>query len=481
MGKKSLFEAYLLAITPIGLFGGLHFYLHRPIIGVLYVCTLGVFGLGYLIDLVRAPLLVREANMRKLHKKDPTQPLPEQISLVDAYLTWFPLGIFGLHHLYLKRPTWAVIYLATFGLFLTGWLVDAFWMVSLVREANHKLTDPTEIARRKEKKERQRRKAELADDTTVVQDETVTGEGGKEDDTVSVDKVKAIPPDGAETAEEPKSRDVPAAAVANPVTARGPEARAAVALAFSVLGLFGAHHYYLRRTGWGVLYTLTIGLLGTGWIFDWFRLPLLLRRTRSETEKVEKTLDDAYVLWFPWGFLGLHHFYLGRRKWGLIYLFTVGVFGIGWLMDGIRLPFLLKAANAARVAQQPSDEDPDIDTNITPQSDDYGDDDDNNNDNNSLVINIPDNSNKYEETIAATTITTARSAAGGGGGDTQRTATSGKDASSNNPTLNIPDNNNTPRAEKTVASPKDADRPKDGDPPKDAGTQGETETDEKLS
>ena len=40
-------------------------------------------------------MLVKEANMKKLHKKDPTQPLPEQINLVDAYLTWFPLGIFG--------------------------------------------------------------------------------------------------------------------------------------------------------------------------------------------------------------------------------------------------------------------------------------------------------------------------------------------------------------------------------------------------
>ncbi|KAK3761712.1 hypothetical protein RRG08_016144 [Elysia crispata] len=448
MGEKSYFEAYLLAITPIGLFGGLHFYLNRPIIGVPYLCTVGVFRLGYLIDLVRAPLLVKEANMKKLHRKDPTQPLPDQISLVDAYLTWFPLGIFGLHHLYLKRPTWAVIYLATFGLFLAGWLVDAFWMASMVREANHKLTDPSEIARRKEKAERKRRKAAQADDTTVDQEETVSGEEGKED-LASADQVEAISPGGVDTQEQ-KAPSTHAAPAPGTVPARRPEARAAVALAFSILGLFGAHHYYLKRTGWGILYTVTIGLLGTGWILDWFRIPFLLRRTRSETERMEKTLDDAYVLWFPWGFLGLHQFYLGRRKWWIIYLLSLGVFGIGWLMDGVRLPFLLKAINAARVANQ-STEEPEIDTNITPSADDYDDD------NNSLALNIPDSSNKYEE-VGATTTT--------GGGDTQRTTATTKDI--NSPTLNIPDNN-TPKADKSVSSPKDA------------GTQEGPEAAEKLS
>ncbi|GFS04407.1 hypothetical protein ElyMa_006494200 [Elysia marginata] len=328
--------------------------------------------------------------MKKLHKKDPTQPLPEQISLVDAYLTWFPLGIFGLHHLYLKRPTWAVIYLATFGLFLAGWIVDAFWMVSLVREANHKLTDPGEIARRKEKIECKKRLKKQKDETTIVQEDTTVEETVKTEPE-SKDQIEAGSAKGAE-ADEHKSATGPGATAAVTVTPRGPEARAAVALAFSVLGLFGAHHYYLKRTRWGVLYTCTLGLLG-----------------------------------------------IGRRKWGIIYLLSVGVFGIGWLMDGVRLPFLLKETNAARVAHQ-STEEPDIDTNITPPADDYDDD------NNSLAINFPDNSNKHEE--AGTTTMT-------GGGDTQRTTTTVKDIISPRPNLNVPETN-TPKAEQDVNSPKDA-------------------------
>ena len=47
----------------------------------------------------------------------------------------------------------------------------------------------------------------------------------------------------------------------------------------------------------------------------------------------------------PITFTGFHNFYLGRTAWGVVYLFTVGLFGIGWLIDGVRMPFLLRSAN----------------------------------------------------------------------------------------------------------------------------------------
>ncbi len=37
------------------------------------------------------------------------------------------------------------------------------------------------------------------------------------------------------------------------------------------------------------------------------------------------------------GYLGAHYFYVGRWGMGLLYLFTLGLFGIGWLVDIIRI------------------------------------------------------------------------------------------------------------------------------------------------
>jgi TM2 domain-containing membrane protein YozV len=46
-------------------------------------------------------------------------------------------------------------------------------------------------------------------------------------------------------------------------------------------GLFGAHHFYLGRIGFGVYYMLTLGGFAIGWIIDWFRMPLLVERANN--------------------------------------------------------------------------------------------------------------------------------------------------------------------------------------------------------
>lgn len=125
----------------------------------------------------------------------------------------------------------------------------------------------------------------------------------------------------------------------------------------SPLGIIGAHHYYLNRIEWGILYTFTLGLMGVGYLVDWFRLPLLVKRanqrcSKDATAENRKYLDDAYLLWFPFGMLGLHHFYLQRYGWGVLYFFTFGMLGIGWILDFFRLPCLVSEFNRGQKETQ---------------------------------------------------------------------------------------------------------------------------------
>lgn len=116
-------------------------------------------------------------------------------------------------------------------------------------------------------------------------------------------------------------------------------------LAISPAGLVGAHHYYLGRYYFGVLYTFTFGIFGVGYIVDWIRFQYLLKRSNNDNNKKHRKLDDAYLLWFPLGLVGLHHFYLKRPVWGTLYMLTLGFCGIGWMLDLFRMKKLVKNCN----------------------------------------------------------------------------------------------------------------------------------------
>lgn len=59
----------------------------------------------------------------------------------------------------------------------------------------------------------------------------------------------------------------------------------------------------------------------------------------------KKSLLVAYLLWFFFGILGIHKFYLGKTVMGIIYICTGGIFGIGWFIDLFTLPFQVAAHN----------------------------------------------------------------------------------------------------------------------------------------
>ncbi|MCG8418262.1 MAG: TM2 domain-containing protein [Proteobacteria bacterium] len=60
----------------------------------------------------------------------------------------------------------------------------------------------------------------------------------------------------------------------------------------------------------------------------------------------------AFALWLACflGFFGIHRFYLGRPGTGLLYLFTFGLFGVGQLVDLIRLPAMVAEENTKAAA-----------------------------------------------------------------------------------------------------------------------------------
>ena len=60
-----------------------------------------------------------------------------------------------------------------------------------------------------------------------------------------------------------------------------------------------------------------------------------------------KTTVIAYLFWLAGliGVCGLHRFYMGRWGTGLLWLFTLGIFGIGQLIDLVLIPGLVEKTN----------------------------------------------------------------------------------------------------------------------------------------
>ncbi|XP_056131030.1 dnaJ homolog subfamily C member 22 [Lampris incognitus] len=58
-----------------------------------------------------------------------------------------------------------------------------------------------------------------------------------------------------------------------------------------------------------------------------------------------KRVMVAYALWAVGGPLGLHHLYLGRDSHALLWMVTLGGFGVGWAREVFRIPSYVGEAN----------------------------------------------------------------------------------------------------------------------------------------
>jgi len=61
----------------------------------------------------------------------------------------------------------------------------------------------------------------------------------------------------------------------------------------------------------------------------------------------------GYLLWM-FGFTGAHRFYYGKTASGILWFFTFGLFGIGWLVDAFLIPAMDREADQ-RFAPGPTD------------------------------------------------------------------------------------------------------------------------------
>jgi len=118
---------YLLWI--FGFTGSHRFYYGRPITGTIWFFTLGLLGIGWLIDLFLIPSMDRQADFR-------FQAGPKDYSVAWLLLTF--LGLLGLHRFYLGKWVTGLLYLVSAGLFGLGYLYDYWTLNRQIDEINRR-------------------------------------------------------------------------------------------------------------------------------------------------------------------------------------------------------------------------------------------------------------------------------------------------------------------------------------------------------
>lgn len=104
----------------VGFTGSHRFYYGKPVTGTIWFFTLGLLGVGWLIDLFLIPGMDREADLRF------------RAGRVDYSIAWILLtflGLLGIHRMYMGKWITGIIYLCTAGLLGLGYLYD-FWTLN---------------------------------------------------------------------------------------------------------------------------------------------------------------------------------------------------------------------------------------------------------------------------------------------------------------------------------------------------------------
>jgi TM2 domain-containing membrane protein YozV len=124
-GTHSVSMGYILWI--FGFLGVHRFYYGKPVTGTIWFCTLGLLGIGWLIDLFLIPGMDRQADLRFT---------PGAKDYNAAWLLLVFLGFFGAHRMYMDKWLTGILWLFTGGLFFFGYLYDLWTLNSQLTEIN---------------------------------------------------------------------------------------------------------------------------------------------------------------------------------------------------------------------------------------------------------------------------------------------------------------------------------------------------------
>lgn len=103
-----------------GFLGAHRFYFGKPISGTIYLFTLGLLGIGWIVDLFLMPRLERQAELR--YAAGP-------VDYTAAWILLTFLGPLGIHRFYLGKWPTGILYLLTGGLLGIGVIYD-FWTLN---------------------------------------------------------------------------------------------------------------------------------------------------------------------------------------------------------------------------------------------------------------------------------------------------------------------------------------------------------------
>lgn len=110
-----------------GFMGAHRFYYGKPVSGTVWFFTLGLLGVGWIVDLFLIPSMERSAERR--YKAG-------SLNYDVAWILLTFLGYFGVHRFYMGKWISGLIWLCTGGLFLCGVLYDFWTLNEQVSEKN---------------------------------------------------------------------------------------------------------------------------------------------------------------------------------------------------------------------------------------------------------------------------------------------------------------------------------------------------------